>query len=206
MARFGQMLGPLGGLLLGKELQGAYKRLGALAQEKGDEVQATFYASLADQTDRAEHEELASLRKRVRGSDVSNWNSLVVKACGLVILFSRGLLLTCALAIIVRSKSLRLNALRPSRLTLMVGFCGAIGALLSSAVLYVTYRPYAEILQQFIRNGDETNLTEVSSDTTQLPLGAQGFLNVWQLVCYFWFGVVLLCSLALLDAVLCRFE
>ncbi len=106
----------------------------------------------------------------------------MVKASGLVILFSGGLLLTCALAIIVRGKSLRLSALRPSRLTLVVSLIGAVGALLSSVVLYVSYRPYAEILQRFIRNGDETSLTELSSflGTTQLPLGAQGFLEVFQ--------------------------
>ncbi len=208
VARFGQMLGPAGAFFLGRELQEACNRLAALSQEEGNKAEAAFYASFADQTDRAEREEFLSLRRRVKGSDVSHWNSFVVKASGLVILFTGGLLLTCALAIIVRGKSLRLRALRPSRLTLVVGLCGAIGALLSSAVLYVTYRPYAEILQRFIRNGDETSLTEVSSflNTTQLPLGAQGFLDVSQFVFYFWFGVVLLCTFALLVAVLRRFQ
>jgi hypothetical protein len=132
----------------------------------------------------------------------------LVKASGLVILFSGGLLLTCALAIIVRGKSLRLSGLRPSRLTLVVSLIGAVGALLSSAVLYVSYRPYAEILQRFIRNGDETSLTELSSflGATQLPLGAQGFLDVSEFVFYLWFGVVLLCILALLVAVLRPFQ
>jgi len=208
VARFSQMLGPAGAVFLGRELQEACNRLAALSQEGGNKVEAAFYASLADQTDRAEREELFSLRKRVKGSDVSHWNSFVVKASGLAILFTGGLLLTCALAIIVRGKSLRLSALRPSRLTLGVGLCGAIGALLSSAVLYVTYRPYAEILQRFIRNGDETSLTEVASflHSTQLPLGAQGFLDVWQFAFYFWSGVVLLCTFVLLVAVLRRFQ
>jgi hypothetical protein len=208
VARFGQMLGPTGSVFLGRVLQEACSRLAALSQEGGNKVEAAFYASLADQTDRAEREELLSLRRRFKGSDVSRWNSFVVKASGLVILFTGGLLLTCALAIIVRGKSLKLSALRPSRLTLVIGLCGAIGTLLSSAILYVTYRPYAEILQRFIRNGDETSLTEVSSflDTTQLPLGAPGFLDVSQFVFYFWFGVVLLCTFVLLVAVIRRFQ
>jgi hypothetical protein len=208
VARFGQMLGPAGGFFLRRELQEAYKRLGAISEEEGNNVEAAFYASLANQTDRAQHEELISLRKRINGSDVSHWNAFLVKASGLVILFSGGLLLTCALAVIVRGKSFRLSALRPSRMTLVVGLCGAIGALLSSAVLYESYRPYAEILQRFIRNGDETSLPELSSflDTTRLPLGAQGFLDVWEFVFYFWFGVVLLCIFALLVAVLRRFQ
>jgi len=209
VARFGQVLGPAAGLFLRPELQEVYRRLGAISQEEGNNVEAAFYASLANQTERAQHEELISLRKRVNGSDVSHWNAFLVKASGLVILFSGGLLLTCALAVIVRGKSFRRSALHPSRLTLVVGLCGAIGALLSSAVLYVSYRPYAEILQRFIRNGDQMNLPELSSflDTTRLPLGAQGFLDVWQFVFYFWFGVVLLCILALLvTAVLRRFQ
>jgi len=59
-----------------------------------------------------------------------------------------------------------------------------------------------------MRNGDETNLAELYSflDTTQLPLGALGFLDVWQFVFYFWSGVVLLCIFALLVAVLRRFQ
>jgi len=134
-----------------------------------------------------QHEGLISLRKSVNGSDVFPLERLLVKASGLVILFSGGLLLTCALAVIVRGKSFRLSALHPSPLTLVVGLCGALGALLSSAVLYVSYRPYAEILQRFIRDGDQMSLPELSSflDTTRLPLGAQGFLDVWQFVFYF---------------------
>jgi len=208
VARFGQMLRPEDwGFFLRQELE-TYRRLGAISEEEGNKVEAAFYTSLAEQTDRAQHERLISLRSRVRGSEVSHWNSFLVKASGLVILSSGGLLLTCALAIIVRGKSLRLSALRPSRLTLVVGLIGAVGALLSSAVLYVSYRSYAEILQRFIRNGDETSLTELSSflDTTRLPLGAQGFLDVWRFVSYFWLGVVLLCMLALLVAVLRRFQ
>jgi hypothetical protein len=209
VARFGQMLGPDDwDFFLRGELQEAYKRLGAIYEEEGNKGEAAFYTSLVNQTGRAQHEKLISLRNRVRGSGVSRWNSFLVKASGLVILLSGGLLLTCGLAVMARGKSFRLSVLRPSRLTLAVGLCGAIGALLSSAVLYVSYRPYAEILQRLIRNGDETNLTELSSflDTTQLPLGAQGSLEVSKFVSYFWFGVVLLCIFALLVAVLRRFQ
>jgi hypothetical protein len=202
------MLGPAGGFFLRRDLQEVYKRLGAISEEEGNNVEAAFYTSLAEQNDRAQHAELLSLGNRSRGSDVSHWNAFLVKASGLVVLFSGGLLLTCALSVIVRGKSFRLGALRPSRLTLLVGLCGAIGALLSSGVLYVSYRPYAEILQRFIRNGDETSLTELSSflDTTQVPLGAQSFLDVSNCVFYFWFGVVLLCILALLVTVLGHFQ
>jgi hypothetical protein len=76
VARFGQMLGSAGGFFLRKELPEACNRLRALSEEEGNKVEAAFYASLADQTDRAQQEELLSLRKRVKGSAVSRWNSL----------------------------------------------------------------------------------------------------------------------------------
>ena len=208
VARFGQMLGPAGGLFLQGDLQEAYKRLGAISEQEGNLAEAAFYASLAEQTDRAKQAELISLGIRSRGSVVSHWNAFLVRVCGLLALFSGGLLLTWALAVVVRDKSIRISRLRPSRLTLLVGLCGAVGALLSNAALYLSYRPYAEILQRFIRIGDETSLTELSSflDTTRLPLGAQGIFDVWKLVSYFWFGVVLVCILALLVAVFRRFQ
>jgi hypothetical protein len=208
VARFGQMLRPSGGFFLRREIQEACYRLQGLSEAGGSKVEAAFYASLADQVDRAQREEIVSLRKRGNGSDVSRWNSFLVKASGLVILFSGGLLLTCALSIILRGKSLRLSALRPGRLTLVVGVYGAIGALFSSAVLYVAYRPYAGILERFIRNGDETSLAELSNflNTTQLPLGSDGVLNVWQFVFFFWLGVVLLCTFVLLVALLRRLQ
>ena len=80
--------------------------------------------------------------------------------------------------------------------------------LLSSAMLYVSYRPYAEILQRFIRNGDESGLPELSNflASIQVPLGARGFLPLWDFVFYFWFGVTLLCILALLLVVLRHFQ
>src|SRR5258708_3619926 len=96
VARFGQMLGPADwDFFLRGELQETYKRLGAIYEGEGNKVEAAFYTSLANQTDRAQHERLISLRNRVRGSGVSRWNSFLVKASGLVILFSGGLLLTC---------------------------------------------------------------------------------------------------------------
>lgn len=95
-----------------------------------------------------------------------------------------------------------------SRSIRRIGLCGATGALLSSPVLYVSYRPYAEILPRFIQDGDETGLIELSNflDTTQLPLGAQGFPDLEKFVFYFGFGVVLLRILALPIAVLRHFQ
>ncbi len=208
VARFGQMMGPTGALFLQRELQDAYQRLGAISLKDGNKEQSVFYDSLADQTDTAHHEALNSLRNQVHGGNVSRWNATLVKASGLALLFLGGLLLTCALGVIARCKSIRLSELRPSSLTLSVGLCAGIGALLSSAVLYVSYRPYAEIFRRFIITGDQANLAELSSflRTAQFPLGGRNFLDGWNFVLYFWSVVTLLSVIALLLAVVRHFQ
>ena len=208
VARFFQMLGPSGGFFVRRELQEAYKRLEALSEKEGNNAEAAFYASLADQLGQDAEKELTSRLNSFRGSDLSHWNAFLVRLSGLTMLLCGGLLTTCALAVIVRGRSLRLSSLLPSRLTLTLGFGGAVGLLLSNAMLYVSYRPYAEILQRFIRNGDESGLSELSDflASTRVPLGAQGFIHVWEFVFYFWFGITLLCILALLLAALRHFQ
>jgi hypothetical protein len=204
VARFGQMIEPV---LARQNLQGVYKRLGALSEKEGNKVEAAFYASLANQADIAQQEEDIALGERFNGSDISNWNAFLVRLSGLTILFSGGLLTICTFAVIVRGRSLRLSSLLPSRLTLAVGFGAAIGSLISSAILYISYRPYAEILQRFIRKGDEAGLSELSNflAATQFPLGAQRF-QVREFVFYFWFGVTLLCILALMFVLVRHFK
>jgi hypothetical protein len=208
VARFGQMMSPAGGFFLQRDLQEAYKRLGALAQEEGNQAGATFYAALANQADRAHYEALNSLRNRVTGSGVSHWNASLVKTSGLASLACCGILLTCVLGVVVRGKTLRPSALHPSSLTLGLGFGASAGALVSSSVLFVSYRPYSEILQRFIHKGDDGGLSELSSflADVQLPLGTQDFLGSWNVVFYFWSAVTVLCFLAVLIAVVRHFQ
>ena len=200
VARFGQMMGSADGFMMRRVVRDAYKQLGKLSEKERHNEEAAFYASLANQTDIAQREERIALSKRFSGSDVSHWNAFLVRLSGVTIPFSGGLLTICAFAVIVRGRSLRLSSLRLSRLTLAVGFGAGIGSLLSSAMLYVSYRPYTEILRRFILQGDEAGLSELSNflTATQVPLGAQGFIHVREFVFYFWFGVTLLCILALL--------
>ena len=122
-------------------------------------------------------------------------------------LFRSTLLLICALAVIVKSRSLRLSTLRASHGILALGLCGAIGLLFSSALLYVSYRPYAEIYQQFIRTGNDRRIPELGEflDYAQTPLGAHGLWNQADFVFYFWLGVSALCMIALLFVVIRHF-
>jgi hypothetical protein len=208
VARFRQLLTPTDTFFLRREIKEAYKRLGALSESNGNKAEATFYASLMDQLDREAEKEHASWRSRFVGSNVSHWNAFLVRLAGLLILFCAGILLICALGVMVRARSVRLRSLRPSRLTLGLAFTSAIGALIASAALFVSYWPYSEVLRRFSSNNDESGMSELSSflDDAQAPLGTREYLGVSNVVFYFWFAVTILCALALLIAIFRHFQ
>ena len=209
------MMGASGGFFIKKDLQEAYARLGALSQIEGNKAAAAFYASLADQFDRAAEKERTLRRNRFNGSYVSHWNAFLLRLSGLAILFCVTLLLLCAIGLAVRNRSLRFSSLRPSRLTLALGFCAAVGSLLSSAVLFVSYMPYSDLLQRFLNKGDDAGLSELSAflRDTELPIGSQFSIGPgsWyvassDVVFDFWFAITILCALALLIAVFRHFQ
>jgi hypothetical protein len=212
VARFGQTMGPAGFVWVLRVQQEAYKRLASLSEKGANKEQAALYVALADQAGQAQKGEFVSMRKRLRGGDVSHWNAFLVRLSGLVLLFCGALLVFCLFGVLVRSRSFKLASLQPGHLTLSIGFGAAFGSLLSSTILFVSYRPYSELLQRFLRTGDEAGLSELSGflGDVQLPLGSQLSAGSWYVgsqkaVFYFWFGVVALCTLALLF-VLWRFR
>jgi hypothetical protein len=207
VAKFGQLLELDGGyFFLGRDTQEAYRGLGALSAKKGDNAEASFYVSLAEQTEKAEQSELASRRSRYLDADVSRWNALITRVSGLALLFCAALLSICALGVFLRGRALKLSSLRTSSLTLAVGLGSAVGILISSAMLYVSYRPYSQIIQRYIASGDKGQLPELSQflADTQLPIGSQSYQDPWHFVFYFWFAVVALCVLTLLLVVFWR--
>jgi hypothetical protein len=128
-------------------------------------------------------------------------------------LFCAAVLVICALGVMVRSRSVKLSSFRPSPLTLALGFASAIGALLSSAVLFVSYWPYSQLFQRFLKTGDDFHLSELSSflGDTQLPLGSDFNLGSWYVgstnaVFCFWLAVTILCAVAFLIAVFRHFQ
>ena len=208
VARFGQMMGPAGFPWLPRVQQEAYKRLASLSEKGANKEQAELYAALADQTERAEKAEYVSMRSRFQGGDVSRWNAFLVRLSGLALLFCGALLVLCVGGILVRGRSFKLASLHPGGLTLGLGCGAAVGSLLSSVVLCVSYWPYSEVVQRFLRTGDGAGITELSSflEHAQLPLGSQLNTGSWVLgsqmaVFYFWFAMTILCALALLFAV-----
>lgn len=215
VARFGQMMSIDGEFtfFIRKEMKEAYSRLGALSQTEGNAEAASFYASLADQFDKSEAKERTFLRNRSGGSDVSLWNAFLVRLSGLAILFCAALLFLCALGVVIRNRSLRFASLEPSRLTLALCSGAAIGSLISSAILFVSYRPYSVLFQRFLSKGDDPGASELSNflRDVQRPLGSQYSLGTWyvsssMMVFYFWFAVTILCALALLIAVFRHYQ
>jgi hypothetical protein len=215
VARFGQMMSIDGEFtfFIRKEMKEAYNRLAALSQTEGNAEAASFYTSLADEFDKSEEKERAFMRNRAGGSDVSLWNAFLVRLSGLAILLCTALLFICALGVVIRNRSLKLTSLHPSGLTLALGFAAAIGSLLSSAILFVSYRPYSELFQRFLSKGDDASLSELSNflRDAQHPLGSRFSLGTWyisssMMVFYFWLAVTIVCALALLIAVFRHFQ
>jgi hypothetical protein len=131
---------------------------------------------------------------------VSGWNASVVKAAGPMMVGFSGLLLICALSLIARIRSPRL---RVDRAIAALGLTGAVGWLLTSAVLYITYRPYSQIFERFVRAGDVSQIRELSeflgSTSTLMLLYVRSFAvngtvgyEQRDIAFYFWIGVTLL--------------
>jgi hypothetical protein len=206
VAAFGQLMGERSYVLRNDTLRDALTHLGALSRKDGNLAQAKFYEVLIRDNERQEEEELSVLRSGYRSPGVSGWSALWVRVSGVGMLTAGLLLLTCLVAVIIRGRSLRLATLRPSILTLAMACSGAVAALLSSTMLYVSYRPYSEMFQRFVRYGDESGLRDLSDflANTLVPLGtgSNRHLDFYGVVLYFWFGVAILCALALLLGVL----
>jgi hypothetical protein len=77
----------------------------------------------------------------------------------------------------------------------------------------VSYWPYSQLLQRFVKTGDDYHLSELSAflGDTQLPLGSQFSMGSWYVgsqnaVFYFWFAVSILCALALATAIFRHYQ
>jgi hypothetical protein len=77
----------------------------------------------------------------------------------------------------------------------VVTLAGAVGLLLSSATIYLTYRPYWYIFQRAILNGDRSQTRDFRDflmATHVLPgVAPHSYLSV-NFQFYFWAGVILL--------------
>ena len=205
VVRFAETMGENGSYPMAWRLQDAFQRLGWLSEKEGNHQQAQLYRFLA--TDKPWYEGAALLCRECGVEEISHWSASLARLSGLALLLSGTVLFVFVASLVVRRRSLRLTALQLSGMTLVCGLASTVTALLSSALLYVSYRPYAEILQRFVRTGDESQLPAVSEFLAyaQIPLGTTrnlGWgLSAQEITFYFWFVVAGLCVLTLLLAV-----
>jgi hypothetical protein len=198
VVQFGQIIGPgRRGWFFRGNLQSAYQRLEAQYARTGRKDLGEFFASLANQGGKSDQAEV------VESGAVSRWNALLARASGVTMLSSAFLFVMCGLIVVLRGRSLALNSLQLNRTTLALGVGAATVFLLSTGLLYVSYKPYGEILQRFIQTGEDTRLPELSEFLayTQVPLGVGRNMPVFQFVYNFWSVVLVLCLLVLLFAI-----
>jgi hypothetical protein len=186
VARFGQMLGSGRGFLMNRVVESAYKHLGALSEEEGNHDQAVLHAYLVDQTGRAERDDEIAREKR-GGGDVTRWNAFLARTSALSLLVSVGLLLVCFVVVIVRARSQPLDSFRLGHLPRILGFCGSIGLLLSSAILYAIYKPYGDVFRRFIYTGDESGMSDFRTFVTlaEIPFPSRNDERFWLVVIAF---------------------
>jgi hypothetical protein len=208
VAHFGKLLSPDFSAWFCEQTQQAYARLAALAAKSSRPEEAAFYAFLADSERQTEAHESPSRYRRSRGNQVARWDADLARRSGAVMLLSGALLLATLFAVFLRSRSLRLSLLRPGRLAIALGVSSSAGFFVSSVVLRFSYQPYAEILQHFIRYGDETGLTNLYDflGHAYAPIGSGWLTPRQDYSSYFWFAVIVSCVLALLVAVLRYFQ
>jgi hypothetical protein len=127
---------------------------------------------------------------------VVHWDEAVMKISGLLLPIFFGLLLVCMSLIITKSRSLRIGSLLASGGILAVGLVSAVGLMLSSVLVYVSYRPFGGIVQNFVRTGADGGVDQLNEllDYAQYPLFKPG--PRYQL--HFWLVLVAICVVILL--------
>jgi tetratricopeptide (TPR) repeat protein len=198
--RFSEEARSLRLLFTHRELKKAYQKAGEIFQKQGDKAQAELYADLAQDATRAQDEQIATFRQNVAGNAIARWNANVMKVGGLLLPIFASLLLIWALTIVMKNRPLRLGSLRAGPGTVALGMGSAIGLLLSSALLYVGYWPYAEIFQEFVNSGNGSRMQDLDNflGYAEAPLGTTDFMNQADFVVYFWLTVIALCGITLI--------
>jgi hypothetical protein len=207
IAHFGKLLGPDFSARF-KQTQQAYTRLAALAANSGRSEEAAFYTFLAGQDQLTKAQKSSCRYSRFVGNQIARWDADLARRSGAVMLLSGPLLFATLFAVFLRGRSIRLSSLRPGRLAVALGLSSSAAFFVSSVVLRLSYQPYAEILRRYIRDGDETGLTNLGDylGHASSPIGSGWLTPRQDYLVYFWSAVIILCALALLVAVLRYFQ
>ncbi len=221
---------------LGLSLQiGAYKRLQKLSEKGGNANEAALFAYLAGRFEESMRP-VCSGGTRIRpgaagqgvsgrnaaaggraslgeqwvfGEYVARRNAAVLQVSSLMMVIFTGLtVVALAMLIAGRRRGGRADAPRSTPVATIVALTSTMGLLLSSATIYLTYRPYWYILQRAMLNGDRSQTRDLSDflmATRGLPGVGPGSYLTPNLPMYFWTGVTLLGSVGLVLILLRHF-
>jgi len=166
----------------------AYKQLQALTEKEGNAGEARLFSYLAAKFDLVKGEQTRFLEEWVFGQEISRRNAAVLQISSLTMLIFSGLMVIAASILIAGSRpGGRLDAPRTQPAATIVALTSAVGFLLSSGTIYLTYRPYWYIFQHGILNGDRSQARDLRNF-----LMATEDLVPPNLPVYFWMGVTVL--------------
>jgi hypothetical protein len=132
----------------------------------------------------------------VFGEYVATRNAAVLQISSLIMVVFSALMVVAASVLIAGTlRGRRPDAPRSRPVATVVALISAMGFLLSSATIYLTYRPYWYIFQRAILNGDRSQTRDLSDFLMAIRLlpGLElGWYRAANLPMYFWTCVTLL--------------
>lgn len=210
VARFGQVIDSQARTEyehhMGTRLQAmAYGRLQALSEKQGDAGEAALFGYLVSKFGSAASTDKSSVGARLFGLETSRRNALVLQISSLTALVCCALVVAALLILLIAGRVLALGTrsspprqpaapLRARSRATALAVAGAFGLFLSSASIYLTYRPYWYIFQRAILNGDRSQLRDLGDFlvATQFTLSETTHIRYLKLPVYFWTAVILL--------------
>ncbi|MGH9433181.1 MAG: hypothetical protein ACRD3T_16750 [Terriglobia bacterium] len=213
VARFGQLIDSQAHTSyehqVGASLQAmAYEQLRVLSGSEGNAREAALFAYLGRKFDPVKSERERQ-REWVFGSYISRRNAAVLQISSLMMLIFSGLLVVAASVLIAGNRQRQRSRRSRRGVTVFVALTSAVGLLLSSATLYLTYRPYWYILQGAILKGETGQTDDLRSflAATRVLPGMKPYGDLLlRLPVYFWAGVLLLAMAALILILLRQFR
>lgn len=199
VARFGQLMVARASASVrreGGELQSkAYRRLQTLSEKQGNYGEAALFGYLMTKMQPGSSP-AAMEGKWVFGRYTARRNALVLQIAGIMTLLFAALMLAAAFfALVLRRRAATPDMRRARAAGTLAGLAGGAGLLLSSATVYLTYRPYSYIFQRAMLSGDRSqtrDLQDFLAATRALPFSWQPGGFGWYFPVYFWEGVILL--------------
>ncbi|MGA2075695.1 MAG: hypothetical protein ABSH52_19570 [Terriglobia bacterium] len=145
----------------------------------------------------------------VFGEYVTLRNAAVLQVSSLIMVVL-GAVLLVAVSVLMAGirKDGSAGAPRKGSWATVLALTSAVGLLLSSATIYLTYRPYWYIFQHAILEGDRSQVHDLSEFLMAiriLPYVTPGSSLAWNLRLCFWAGVTLLAVAALVLIILRHF-